>query len=222
MGYQLNGVDMPDRYTRTGFCRTAITDRPDIQAHKAGGSGIRFTQAMTKKKEHKKMDYFIGTKIIQGKPMNLGDYNKHRGWEIPENEDPEREGYHVVYEDGYQSWSPKQVFEKTYQTLIGMSFGLAAEAMNLGHKVMREGWNGKGICVYLVNEAIGLKRPSYDGEMCDVTIHSHYVIDSTGLETENKLSPKFVVPWVPSQTDLGAEDWLVIDYGLVRDGYEVN
>lgn len=60
------------------------------------------------------MNKYIGTKLIEAKPMNLGDYNKFKGWPIPEDEDPKREGYLVKYSDDYISWSPKEVFEKAY------------------------------------------------------------------------------------------------------------
>lgn len=60
------------------------------------------------------MKYFIGVKIIKAKPMTLGDYNKHRGWNIPENEDPNTSGFLVEYPDGYQSWSPDTVFKDAY------------------------------------------------------------------------------------------------------------
>lgn len=60
------------------------------------------------------MNHYIGTKLIEAKPMNLGDYNKFKGETIPENEDPKREGYLVKYSDDYISWSPKEVFEKAY------------------------------------------------------------------------------------------------------------
>lgn len=57
---------------------------------------------------------YIGIKMIKARPMTRGDYNKYRGWEIPENENPADDGYLVVYSDSYQSWSPKDVFEKHY------------------------------------------------------------------------------------------------------------
>lgn len=60
------------------------------------------------------MKHYVGIKHIQAEPLNLGDYNKYRGWTIPENEDPKREGYLVKYPDGYVSWSPKEVFEEAY------------------------------------------------------------------------------------------------------------
>ncbi len=60
------------------------------------------------------MNYYIGSKLLQAKPINLGDYNKYRGWIIPKNENPKKEGYLVKYPDGYESWSPKEIFEKSY------------------------------------------------------------------------------------------------------------
>lgn len=63
------------------------------------------------------MEKYIGCKIIRGTPMTLGDYNKKRGWKIPENEDPLREGYLVTYPDNYLSWSPKEAFESAYRKI---------------------------------------------------------------------------------------------------------
>ena len=60
------------------------------------------------------MDKYIGFKMIEAEPMNLGDYNKFKGWTIPENECPLTEGYKVKYSDDYISWSPKDVFDKSY------------------------------------------------------------------------------------------------------------
>lgn len=57
------------------------------------------------------MEKYIGFKMIDAEPMTLGEYNILRGWQIPADEDPAREGYLVVYPDGYKSWSPKQAFD---------------------------------------------------------------------------------------------------------------
>lgn len=56
-------------------------------------------------------------KIVQAEPMNLGDYNKFKGWQIPADEDPLKEGYLVKYSDDYISWSPKEAFDEGY-TLV--------------------------------------------------------------------------------------------------------
>lgn len=72
---------------------------------------------------------YVGTKVVHAKPMTRGDYNIMRGWIIPENENENDPGYLVEYADriedlqhvpphsGYVSWSPKDVFEKSYKVL---------------------------------------------------------------------------------------------------------
>lgn len=77
----------------------------------------------------KNMNTYIGTKIINAKQMTLGEYNDLRGWTMPPNENPVREGYLVEYTDGgeanhpdfkgYISWSPKDVFERAYRPVQG-------------------------------------------------------------------------------------------------------
>lgn len=41
--------------------------------------------------------------------------------------------------------------------------------------------------------------------------HSFIYINTTGLQTENPYAPKNKVPWIPSQTDMLAEDWVFVD-----------
>lgn len=60
------------------------------------------------------MKSYIGCKLIKAIPITLRDYNKYRGWDMPKDEDPETQGYLVHYSDDYCSWSPKDVFEKSY------------------------------------------------------------------------------------------------------------
>ena len=69
------------------------------------------------------MKKYIGTKEVKATPMNRGDYNALRGWQVPENENPADDGYLVVYPngesnvdgfDGYVSWSPKKQFDDVY------------------------------------------------------------------------------------------------------------
>ena len=64
------------------------------------------------------MTQYTGTKTIKACPMSLGEAEKVLGRHIDssavENRETE-EGYLVEYEDGYRSWSPKEVFEKAYR-----------------------------------------------------------------------------------------------------------
>ncbi len=55
------------------------------------------------------MEKYLGVKVVQAEPC--------KAWERRGEHDVGSEGYKVVYEDGYTSWSPKDVFEKAYRPL---------------------------------------------------------------------------------------------------------
>lgn len=93
------------------------------------------------------MKDYIGVKVVTAEPMSRGEYNEYRGWKIPSDENPEDEGYHIRYPDGYESWCPKKQFNEAYRKCDNMTFGIAIEAMKKGNKVARRGWNGKGMFV---------------------------------------------------------------------------
>jgi len=61
------------------------------------------------------MKKYLGVKIIEAEPMSEASFiNNVKNEDVPQN-CLRREGYKVVYEDGYVSWSPKDVFEKSYK-----------------------------------------------------------------------------------------------------------
>lgn len=70
---------------------------------------------------------YVGTKVLEARPMTRAAYNDYRGWQLPANENGADEGYLVEYRDGgasndsrhagYISWSPKDVFERTYREI---------------------------------------------------------------------------------------------------------
>ncbi len=140
------------------------------------------------------MEKYIGVKMIEAEPMTRGAFNASKGVGIPLDDpaynDP---GYKVVYEDGYVSWSPKEVFDAAYRRIDNMTFGLALEALKKGKKVCRAGWNGKGQYVS-VCEGGGFK----DGYRTDDFLYLKNAQDK-------------IIPWGPSQGDCFAEDWMVLE-----------
>ena len=150
------------------------------------------------------MQKYIGTKIIEAVPaIRKGGKVYEEGWPIPKSMDPTEEGYKVRYPDGYESWSPKDVFEEAYRPTDCMSFGLAIEAMKKGKKVARRGWNGKnqhielatrisymtaeGVFVNVEHEAIGNKAIAFCG--------------TSGVQ----------MGWLASQADMLAADWEIVE-----------
>lgn len=62
------------------------------------------------------MKKYIGTKQIEAEPMTMGEaYEKGLLRGKPNEEYATHLGYHVKYEDGYESWSPKETFENAYR-----------------------------------------------------------------------------------------------------------
>lgn len=65
------------------------------------------------------MKKYIGTKEIKAAPMTLGEFIERTGRNPYQNDGKmhgnNEEGYLVEYEDGYQSWSPKEAFDKAYR-----------------------------------------------------------------------------------------------------------
>jgi hypothetical protein len=162
------------------------------------------------------MQKYIGTKQVFAKPMNRLDYNEHRGWNLPSDENGEDNGYLVEYvdggksnhpdHDGYISWSPKDVFEGAYKECNnGLDFGGALVHLKRGSKVARKGWNGKGMFLFLVNgSTFKVNRAPLLGiypEGTEVKYHAH---------VDMKTADGQVVPWLCSQTDMLAEDWEVL------------
>lgn len=78
-------------------------------------------------------------------------------------------------------------------------FSFALEALKDGEKLIRKGWNGKGIF-------IELQKPDENSKMSS----PYLFIDTTGLQTDNENAPRSRVPWAPSQTDILANDWEIL------------
>ena len=160
------------------------------------------------------MKQYIGTKIINAKPMNKDDYNFFRKWELPEDENPLDEGYLVEYLDGgqantseytgYVSWSPKDVFERAYKSSGNLSFGSAIEFMKLGKKVARKGWNGKGMFIFLCHPI----EIEYKNEEIDTDIDfAERMPNCIAMMTATS---EIQVGWLSSQADMLSEDWEVL------------
>jgi hypothetical protein len=78
-----------------------------------------------------------------------------------------------------------------------MDFSEALIACKSGKRIMREGWNGKGMWLELL-------RPDEHSKMTLPYIYINY--PDNVFSTANAR-----VPWLASQTDILAEDWAVIE-----------
>lgn len=150
------------------------------------------------------MEKYIGSKIVQAEPMSWADYAvKYRDQAVVTPDMVQKEGYLVVYADGYISWSPKEAFEEAYRRTDGLSFGLALEACKMGKRITRAGWNGKGQYVELGTDF------QYDTlDSCCAVAH-HEDIGSTALVFCGTRGRQ--VGWLASQSDMLADDWMILE-----------
>ena len=176
------------------------------------------------------MKKYLGVKIVSAEPA-WKELNQIDGTAIKlKSECPYFKGredyYKVVYEDGYESWSPKEVFEKAYHCINNLTFGLAIEALKMGFKVAREGWNGKKMYLYLNKgcfdgDAFGFKPddkiPTNHGSTIDgvrLSLFEHGDKDIVTRLPNIRMvtaSGSIVEGWLASQTDILAEDWMIVE-----------
>lgn len=130
-------------------------------------------------------------------------------------------GYAVKYADGYISWSPAEVFEAAYQPVHAMSFGHALQALKEGHRVARAGWNGKGMWIALTPGSVFDARHAKPGHAAKFRAEElHADLPHDGTENVIELTAhidmraadgSMVIGWLASQTDMLADDWLIVE-----------
>lgn len=148
------------------------------------------------------MEQYIGTKIVEAEKAykTVETDNDH---ESGIQTATLMEGYRVRYQDGYESWSPKDVFEEAYRHTDAMPFGLAIEAAKKGCKIARKGWNGKKQHVEL---ATCISYKNHDG---DVINAEHKAIGNQALAFVGTSGVQ--LGWLASQADMLADDWMIIE-----------
>lgn len=85
-----------------------------------------------------------------------------------------------------------------------MNFGEAVNNVKNGHKIAREGWNGKGMFVIYVPEE-NIDLPEQQEKMfgaSNIILNEHFLIKNVN---------NTLLTWVPSINDCLAEDWYVIE-----------
>ena len=87
-----------------------------------------------------------------------------------------------------------------------MDFSLALQAIKNGKRVRRYFWNGKGMFIFLVKGSKFKvnRQPLLEAfeEGTEVEYQDHI---------DMKTSHNSIVPWIASQTDMLAEDWVLVD-----------
>lgn len=125
------------------------------------------------------MKKYIGTKEVQAEPITLGEFIELTGRNPYTNDinahEEKEEGYLVKYEDGYKSFSPKSVFEKSYRCAETFIDRLIIEVDELAVKV---GKLGHFVRMEKAFEELSKEHQNYLTEQLDLMIKYVNVLDS--------------------------------------------
>lgn len=169
----------------------------------------------------------FGSRFVLGYPMTRLQYNSLRGWDLPSDENGDDAGLLIEnltnsqpntdFLNGYVSWQTIEQANAEFRQTGNFPFGMAIEALKMGHKVQRSGWNGKDM--YLV-----ILDPARDNLM---TLSVSCVEATRELALQPFIVMKTVdntyVPWLASQTDMLSDDYSIVHFiPLEQDNKEEN
>ena len=159
---------------------------------------------------------YIRINEVDAEPMKFGEFKakfpKSGGANVERN--AEDDGYVITYRKGeaneYVSWCPKAEFDAVSRPTDGMTFGMAIEMMKRGRKVARKGWNGKGMYLWLLPAAEVKKEWCKDARLIEA-MGDRDSIPCLGAIRMFTATKEVLTGWLASQTDMLAEDWVVVD-----------
>lgn len=88
-----------------------------------------------------------------------------------------------------------------------MDFSVALTCLKMRDRIAREGWNGKGMYLYLVGA--GRYPPTTPAGHAIAARHEDGLVPYLPYIAMLTVSGE-VVPWLASQSDLLANDWVVV------------
>ena len=111
-----------------------------------------------------------------------------------------------------------------------MNFGTAIEALKEGKLVTREGWNGKGMFIFMrPSEKLHVEFVATKIKSLPKTVKDYYwkdcidvdgkkldlpeddVVEFTSYLCLKDAKGKIVNGWLATQTDILAEDWIILE-----------
>lgn len=109
-----------------------------------------------------------------------------------------------TYNDDLVHCNSDQIYIDTYEFGLAddsdcMNFGDALDVLKMGGKVSRKGWNGKGMYLRYVDPYTDKAYKVTECEPIDGTLLPYIAM---------KTADNGFVPWLASQTDMLAEDWV--------------
>lgn len=93
----------------------------------------------------------------------------------------------------------------------GMTFGSAIAALKRGKKVARQGWNGKGMWLWLKEGTMVKSDWCHDPALKTIADNNGGEIEALGTICMKTADNKILSGWLASQTDMLSHDWMVVE-----------
>ena len=103
-----------------------------------------------------------------------------------------------------------QIIERPWEYAETFDFGGAIRALNLGLKVARKGWNGKGMFLWLKPAATVKAEWCKDPILKALAEANGGEIEALGTICMFTAQKQILSGWLASQTDMLAEDWVIV------------
>ena len=98
--------------------------------------------------------------------------------------------------------------------MMPRDIGYAVAALKAGKRVARDGWNGKGMFLFLLPASDGIPTKVIHDPALRAMIESELggeTFDALGSVRMFTADKKVITGWLASQSDLLAEDWEILD-----------
>ena len=92
-----------------------------------------------------------------------------------------------------------------------MNFGQAIECLKQGKKVARNGWNGKGMYLWLMPATSVKAEWCKEPHLKELAEANGGTIEALGTIRMLTADKKILTGWLASQTDILSEDWIVVE-----------
>lgn len=92
-----------------------------------------------------------------------------------------------------------------------MNFGKALEALKQGKKVARQGWNGKGMYLWLKPAAVVKREQLHDPRLIEIADNNNGVVECCATICMKTVDNKALTGWLASQTDMLSDDWELVE-----------
>ena len=90
------------------------------------------------------------------------------------------------------------------------SFGQAIGSLKRGFKVARQGWNGKGMWLWLKEGTMVKSEWCHDPALKEIADNNGGKIEALGTICLKTADNKILSGWLASQTDVLSNDWVIV------------